>query len=160
MMFAINPEILFTISVVLFAFKISKVIYDPESVGVFDAFILGYGYYLLYKKEWNEKKKDNKVIQVSNMLEQLTRQLNQVVNEYEESEKKVLKQLEKEKLNGEKSITVEEKPSNPFLMEYSYEDDDIMETTLDLSKLYKDTQKSPSYVGVAAQTPLPDSPRS
>lgn len=163
MMFAINPEILFTTGIVLFSFKLVKLFYEPLSIGIVDTLVLGCGTYLIYKKQWTEKeKKDDKTIQMANMLGQLTKQLNQVVNEYQEQENEILKQMEKERRDvAQTNISTEEKPSNPFFMEYS--EDDVLVTHLDLSKVVENNNdlsiKLPLHLELAVNTPLPESPK-
>ena len=162
-MFAINPEILFTTGIVLFSFKLAKLIYEPFSIGVVDTLVLGCGTYLIYKKQWiGEEKKDDKTMQVANMLGQLTKQLNQVVNEYQERENKILKQMELERQNvAQTTSSSEEKPSNPFFIEYS--EDDVSVTHLDLSKVVENNDdlsiKLPLHLELAVKTPLPESPK-
>jgi len=163
MMFAINPEILFTTGIVLFSFKLAKLMFEPFSIGVVDTLVLGCGTYLIYKKQWTcEEKKDYKTIQMANMLGYLTKQLNQVVNEYQEQENEILKQMEKERQNvAQTTISTEEKPSNPFFMEYS--EDDVLVTHLDLSKVVENDDdlsiKLPLDIELAVKTPLPESPK-
>ena len=162
-MFAINPEILFTTGIVLFSFKLVKLFYEPFSIGIVDTFVLGCGTYLIYKKQWTEKeKKDDKTMQVANMLGQLKNQLNQVVNQYQEQENEILKQIEKERQHiAQTTISSEKKPSNPFFMEYS--EDDVLVTHLDLSKVVENKHdvsiKLPLHLELAVKTPLPESPK-
>ena len=162
-MFAINLEILFTTGIVLFSFKLVKLFYEPFSIGIVDTFVLGCGTYLIYKKQWTEKeKKDDKTMQVANMLGQLKNQLNQVVNQYQEQENEILKQIEKERQHiAQTTISSEKKPSNPFFMEYS--EDDVLVTHLDLSKVVENKHdvsiKLPLHLELAVKTPLPESPK-
>ena len=161
MMFAINPEILFTTGIVLFSFKLAKLIYEPLSIGIVDTLVLGCGTYLIYKKQWTcEEKKDYKTIQIANMLGQLKNQLNQVVNQEQENE--ILKQIEKERQHiAQTTISSEKKPSNPFFTEYS--EDDVLVTHLDLSKVVENKHdlsiKLPLHLELAVKTPLPESPK-
>ena len=161
MMFAINPEILFTTGIVLFSFKLAKLICDPFSIGIVDTLVLGCGTYLIYKKQWTcEEKKDYKTIQIANMLGQLKNQLNQVVNQEQENE--ILKQIEKERQHiAQTTISSEKKPSNPFFIEYS--EDDVLVTHLDLSKVVENKHdlsiKLPLHLELAVKTPLPESPK-
>ena len=162
MMFAINPEILFTTGIVLFSFKLVKLFYEPLSIGIVDTLVLGYGTYLIYKKQWTgEEKKDDKTVQMANMLGQLTKQLNQVVNEYQQQENEILKQMEKERRDvAQTTISSEKKPSNPFFMEYS--EDGVLVTHLDLSKVVENDDlsiKLPLHLESAVNTPLPESPK-
>ena len=101
-------------------------------------------------------------MQVANMLGQLTKQLNQVVNEYQEQENEILKQMEKERRDvAQTTISSEKKPSNPFFMEYS--EDDVLVTHLDLSKVVENNNdlsiKLPLHLELAVNTPLPESPK-